>query len=72
MTCFNAANQKRVTTMMAGRIALFKMRNDWCMKRVSTMVVQLSLASVTKAANFALLDIQMTDTASCLAAVKNK
>jgi hypothetical protein len=42
------------------------------MVSVSTMAIRHSLAIATEAANSAPLDIQMTDTASCQAAVKNK
>jgi hypothetical protein len=72
VTCFNAANHKRMTMMRAGRIVLFKMKHNRAMKRVSTMAIRPSLASVRKTETCAPLDIQMTDTASCLAAAKNK
>ena len=79
VTCFNAANHKRVTMMMVGRIVLFKMRHvllkmrlNGGMKYVSTMAIRQSLATVTRATHSVPLEIQMTDTVSCLAAAKNK
>jgi hypothetical protein len=72
VTCFNAANHKRMTMMRAGRIVLFKMKHNRAMKRVSTMAIRLSLASVTRATHSAHLNTQTTNNVSCLAAAKNK
>jgi len=71
-TCLNAANHKQVTMIWEGRIALFKMRHNYCMSIVSTMVVRpRTFVTVTRATTFASLDIQMTDIVSCLAVVES-